>query len=231
MPFILINKEAGWTSHDVVGYLRKVTRLKKIGHAGTLDPFATGLLIVGIGRDATKRLDEFKDMHKVYEAVVHLGAVSDTYDGTGVVVVQDKKVIEMDEIKGVLSSFLGPQEQIAPMYSAKKVGGEKLYDLARKGIEVERKPHHITIYDIELLNYTYPLLKVKITCSPGTYIRTFAHDLGQKLAVGAYCEELKRTNIGVFGVDEAVGVKELTKENWEGKTFMLSPKVDKSEDV
>lgn len=222
MPFILINKEAGWTSHDVVGYLRKVTRLKKIGHAGTLDPFATGLLIVGIGRDATKRLNEFKDMPKVYEAVVHLGAVSDTYDGTGVVVEQDSKLIEIDEIKVVLSSFLGEQEQIAPMYSAKKVGGEKLYDLARKGIEVERKPHHITIFDIELIEYNYPLLKVKITCSPGTYIRTFAHDLGQKLGVGAYCEELKRTKIGVFGVDAAIGVKELEKTNWESRLFEMA---------
>lgn len=217
MPFILINKEADWTSHDVVGYLRKVTRLKKIGHAGTLDPFATGLLIVGIGRDATKRLDEFKNRKKVYEATVHMGAVSDTYDSTGVITpteATDKK-IQKEQIELILAQFLGTQEQIAPMYSAKKVGGEKLYDLARKGIEIERKPHTITIESIHLGEIKDNQFTIEVTCSPGTYIRTLVHDIGNQLGVGAYCETLKRTAIGEFLVENAYEVKTLTRENWE----------------
>lgn len=219
--FLLIDKQVGWTSHDVVGYLRKITRIKKIGHAGTLDPFATGLLLVGIGREATKRIDEFKDMQKVYEAVVHLGAVSDTFDSTGIITLKNTSPVDFEEVKNVCNSFLGEQNQIAPMYSAKKVNGEKLYDLARKGIEIERKPHRITIYDLQILDFQYPLLKIQVTCSPGTYIRTLAHDIGQKLGVGAYCEELRRTKIGVFDVKGAIDVKELEKMTWETRLFEL----------
>lgn len=213
--FLLIDKQAGWTSHDVVGYLRKITRIKKIGHAGTLDPFATGLLLVGIGREATKRIDEFKDMQKVYEATLHFGAVSDTFDSTGVITLQNTAPIDFEEIKNVCNSFVGEQDQIAPMYSAKKVNGEKLYDLARKGIEIERKPHRITIFDLQVLDFEYPLLKIKVTCSPGTYIRTLAHDIGQKLGVGAYCEELRRTDIGKYSVEHAFDVQSLTLETIE----------------
>ncbi len=223
MPFILINKEAGWTSHDVVGYLRKVTRLKKIGHAGTLDPFATGLLIVGIGRDATKRLDEFKNKKKTYEATVHLGAVSDTYDSTGIITPTGANIksIQKEQIELLLAQFFGTQEQIPPMYSAKKVGGEKLYDLARKGIEIERKPHTITIESIRLGEIKDNEFTLQVTCSPGTYIRTLVHDIGSKLGVGAYCETLKRTAIGEFLVESAHEVKTLTRENWETVCFDL----------
>ena len=234
--FLLIDKQVGWTSHDVVGYLRKITRIKKIGHAGTLDPFATGLLIVGIGREATKRIDEFKDMPKVYEAVVHFGAVSDTFDSTGDIKEQEtclpdrqaknlptgqagKKQIDLNVVNTLVNSFVGEQDQIAPMYSAKKVNGEKLYDLARKGIEIERKPHRITIHDLQVLDFEYPLLKIKVTCSPGTYIRTLAHDIGKKLGVGAYCEELRRTSIGKYSVEHAFDVQGLTLETIEQKVF------------
>lgn len=213
--FLLIDKQVGWTSHDVVGYLRKITRIKKIGHAGTLDPFATGLLIVGIGREATKRIDEFKDMQKVYEATLHFGAVSDTFDSTGVITPQNDSSLEFNTVKKVCDSFLGEQDQIAPMYSAKKVNGEKLYELARKGIEIERKPHRITIFKLEILDFHYPLLKIQVTCSPGTYIRTLAHDIGQKLGVGAYCEELRRTDIGKYSVKNAFDVQSLTLETIE----------------
>jgi len=215
--FLLINKPIDWTSHDVVAFIRSYVKknpnkfkldpnIKKIrvGHAGTLDPFATGLLIIGIGRKSTKRLDEFKNLTKVYETVIKLGATSDTQDCTGKISPLLSASVEMTktikpskkQTKQILKSFLGKQEQIPPMYSAKKVKGKKLYELARQGIEIERKPSKITIYKIKLLKYTYPYLKIRVTCSTGTYIRTLAHDIGQKLGVGAYCFELKRTRIG-----------------------------------
>lgn len=237
MPFLLINKEEGWTSHDVVGYLRKVTKIKKIGHAGTLDPFATGLLIVGIEREATKRLDEFKGMKKVYEAVVQLGAVSDTYDKTGVVeaTLMDTQSLQLSDVKTILPLFVGEQNQIPPMYSAKKVGGQKLYELARQGIEIERKPHHIFIENIKILTSSLgresPSFSLEVTCSAGTYIRTLVHDIGQKLGVGAYCEELKRTSIGNFSLEKAVMVKELTQENWKNFTLELPSSLDKEKNT
>lgn len=218
--FLLINKEADWTSHDVVGYLRKITRIKKIGHAGTLDPFATGLLIVGIGRECTKRLDEFKGMPKTYIATLHLGAISDTFDKTGVITISQDTVIVRSEatkqsLTEVLDSFIGTQDQIPPMYSAKKIDGQRLYTLARQGIEIERKANQITIYNIKLLEYNFPLIKIEVQCSTGTYIRSLVHDIGQKLGVGAYCEALERTDIGSYSVKNALGVKDLSKDTWQ----------------
>lgn len=213
--FLLIDKPIDWTSHDVVAYLRGVTKTKKVGHAGTLDPFATGLLIVGIGREATKRLDEFKGMEKEYIATITLGAISDTYDKTGVIIETGKATEPPKEtVQETLKSFLGKQEQIPPMYSAKKVQGKKLYELARKGIEVERKPSQIEIYIIELMTYDFPTLRIKISCSTGTYIRTLAHDIGQKLGTGAYCSELERTRIGIYLVNEAHEPKSLSRETY-----------------
>ncbi len=225
--FLLIDKPETWTSHDVVGYLRKVTGIKKIGHAGTLDPFATGLLVVGIGREATKRLDEFKGMSKTYVATIQLGATSDTFDSTGTINTESTKTqkhIELNDITMVLENFVGTQKQLPPMFSAKKINGKKLYDLARKGIEVERKPNEITIYSLELLNFDEKKneLEINVNCSAGTYIRTLAHDIGQKLGCGAYCKELRRTNIGEFDVKNAVDVKNLEKDNW-GKYLISSP--------
>lgn len=213
--FLLIDKPADWTSHDVVAYLRGVTKTKKVGHAGTLDPFATGLLIVGVGREATKRLDEFKEMRKEYVATVELGATSDTFDVDGKI---ERSAIShqlsLDTIKQELNNFVGKQQQIPPMYSAKKVQGKKLYELARKGIEVERKPNEIEIYEIELLEYEFPLLKVSVSCSTGTYIRTLANDIGSKLGVGGYCKELRRIRIGNFEVNKAKSPKELSRETY-----------------
>ena len=304
--FLLINKPLNWTSHDVVAVIRRQvkqnptkyrlnsnTKIKniKVGHAGTLDPFATGLLIVGVGREATRELDKFKNLPKTYEAILKLGEVSDTGDNTGKIskyhfnvsdpsVPQDDRVeilkqvqddrncnailtekeslnplIPQDEnnvnvilskaknldpsipqddnmgqndknknviparvegslnstiiplgmtkphkkeIKKVLKTFLGIQNQTPPMYSAKKINGEKLYDLARQGIEIERKPCQIEIYKIKLLKYNWPFLKIRVQCSTGTYIRTLSEDIGQKLGVGAYCQKLKRTKIGQY---------------------------------
>lgn len=207
--FILINKPIGWTSHDVVGYLRKqFPKGTKVGHSGTLDPFASGLLIVGVGRGATKRLDEFKNLPKTYEAILFLGATSDTQDKDGVITLTniDKKYTR-EEIEKVLQKFIGPQLQTPPMYSAKKINGKKLYELAREGIEVERQPNKIEIYNIELLSYEYPHLKIRVNCSTGTYIRTLAHDIGQQLGCGAYCEKLTRTQIGEHTLDNAQEIK------------------------
>lgn len=219
----------------MVGYLRKITRIKKIGHAGTLDPFATGLLLVGIGREATKRLEEFKEMKKVYVATMQLGAVSDTFDATGKITPSNGTspfTIDKKTIEHILLTFLGEQDQIPPMYSAKKINGEKLYTLARKGIEVERKPSRITIEQIHLLNISptstteFPLITIEIVCSPGTYIRTLVHDIGQKLGTGAYCQTLTRTAIGDFLVENAKEVQTLTPEIIEQELFSLPSIVD-----
>lgn len=213
--FLLINKPVGWTSHDVVGFLRKqYPRGTKVGHSGTLDPFATGLLIVGVGREATKRLDEFKSLPKTYEAILFLGATSDTQDRDGIISpTNENKIYTEEEIQRVLKTFIGKQLQTPPMYSAKKVNGQKLYDLARKGIEIERQPNEIEIYNIELLNYKYPNIKIRVNCSTGTYIRTLAHDIGQKLGCGAYCEELTRVEIGKYNLKDAQIITLTKKDN------------------
>lgn len=200
----------------MIAYLRKSLKIKKIGHTGTLDPFATGLLIVGVERDATKRLEEFKDLPKTYIAQIKLGAVSNTQDSTGVITIHDTRNIipTIDTIKKVLQSFIGKQTQLPPMYSAKKVQGKRLYKLARQGVEVEREPHEIEIYNIKLLEYDYPLLKIEVNCGAGTYIRTLAQDIGESLQTGAYCDELERTKIGEYEITKALDVKDINKENY-----------------
>jgi tRNA pseudouridine55 synthase len=206
MPFIYINKPKDWTSHDVVSFLRKKIKAMKpenksvkVGHAGTLDPFATGLLIVGIGRDSTKKLDEFKKLPKTYTATLRLGAVSDTHDIMGEIRhTVNPEPPTSDHIAETLKSFLGRQMQTPPMFSAKKIGGKKLYELARKGITVERQPAAVEIYRIELLDYVWPYLKIEVQCSAGTYIRSLADDIGKKLGIGAFCAQLERTAIGPY---------------------------------
>lgn len=218
MSFLLINKPVGWTSFDVVAYVRKQYRTEhpdqkniKVGHAGTLDPFATGLLIVGVGREATKRLDEFKNMAKTYIATVKLGATSDTYDSTGQITIHDTRNMiqpNVKEIEPVLNLFKGKQLQTPPMFSAKKINGQRLYKLARQGIEIERQPNEIEIYKIKLLDFTWPILTIEVQCSAGTYIRTLAHDIGVKLGTGAYCHELVRTQIGEYLLKNAINIKD-----------------------
>jgi tRNA pseudouridine55 synthase len=221
--FLLIDKQQDWTSHDVVGYLRSVTGIRKIGHAGTLDPFATGLLIVGVGRAATKRLDEFKGMEKVYTAIIKLGGTSDTQDRTGTITPTEKQedtpVITKEKIIKTLETFVGTQKQTPPMYSAKKVKGKKLYELARQGKVIEREPNDITIYAIDFINWDEEKQLLEITCrvSTGTYIRTLSHDIGQVLGVGGYCEELRRTSIGEYSVEDALDPKMLEKETWNDR--------------
>lgn len=208
--YLLINKPEGWTSFDAVGYIRK--RLKKndpahknikVGHAGTLDPFATGLLIIGVGREATKHLDEFKNLSKSYTTSIHLGFESNTDDKTGEIKKISNDQPTLENIQKVINGFVGKQKQIPPMFSAKKIAGQRLYKLARAGKEVKREPNEIEVFDIKIIEYSYPFLKLKIDCSTGTYIRTLAKDIGSKLGVGAYCEELTRTSIGEFNLRDS----------------------------
>jgi len=306
--FLLIHKPPGWTSFDVVNYIRKQVRaplshpelvsgsdnqvesplrqmLKqvqhampketkniKVGHAGTLDPFATGLLIVAVGRDATKRLDEFKNLPKTYVAKLHLGMVSDTGDPTGTIhdarntIQEDRFALSSpsegevsratsrdggvlalirqaqsalstsrrasanddwgngtttpapllrkegtnptrDTVESCLKSFVGKQLQTPPMHSAKSVNGVRLYKLARQGKTVERQPSEIEIYRLSLIAYSWPYLTIEVECSVGTYIRTLAEDIGEKLGVGAYCTELTRTKIGPYNIEDAFTIK------------------------
>jgi tRNA pseudouridine55 synthase len=214
MPFLLVDKPAGITSHDVVDRVRRITGERTVGHAGTLDPFATGLLIVGVGRDCTKRLGEFLGQDKSYEATMVLGARSDTQDGTGVIMPTDAPLPSRDELSSVMGAFVGPQLQTPPMYSAKKIGGKKLYELARAGEEIVRPPVPVTIHELQPLSFDAPRATFSTRCSSGTYVRTIAHDIGAKLGCGAYLETLRRTAIGAIPVTDATALANLNKENW-----------------
>ncbi|MFN3302021.1 MAG: tRNA pseudouridine(55) synthase TruB [Patescibacteria group bacterium] len=218
--FILIDKPKRITSHDVVNHLRKITGQRKIGHAGTLDPIATGLLILGIGRKATKKLSQFQKLDKEYIVKIKLGAISDTFDSEGKI---EKKKVEkipnLNEVEEVLKIFVGEIEQIPPSFSAKKIKGKKAYQLARKGLKIKLKPIKVKIYKIEILNYSFPYLEIKVLCSSGTYIRSLANDIGEKLSCGGYVEELRRIKIGNFSVEKAVKLDDLNSENWRNFLF------------
>lgn len=212
--FFIINKPIGITSHDVIDKLRIITSIKKIGHAGTLDPFASGVLIVAIGRESTREISKFVKLDKEYIADIFLGAETDTYDRTGVKIFKKSKFTNLSKkkIEEILLKFLGKQKQIPPMFSAKKVGGKKLYKLARKGIKIKREPENIEIFEIKLIKYVWPLLKIKIKCSSGTYIRSLAYDIGIKLGCGGYLNELERTAIGDFKISDALDIKKFKDE-------------------
>lgn len=215
--FILIDKNEGPTSFGVIYKLRKVTGIKKIGHAGTLDPFASGLLVVAVGREATKRISQYVKLDKEYEAVLRLGETSTTFDVEGEIkptIKSEESTITIDKINEVLDGFLGEQEQVPPMFSAKKIGGRKLCDLARKGIEIERVPSIINIHSIEILEYKWPELKIKVACSTGTYIRALGHDIGQVLGCGAYLTQLRRIKVGDFDVKDSVLLDDLDEDTW-----------------
>ncbi|MFA5644479.1 MAG: tRNA pseudouridine(55) synthase TruB [Patescibacteria group bacterium] len=214
--FILINKNSGPTSHDIIYKLRKISKIKKIGHAGTLDPLATGLLIVAIGRPATKNISNFVKLDKKYEAEIFLGETTDTYDREGKVLkkYQGEK-IKQEKLGEALQKISKRTSQIPPMYSAKKIKGQKLYELARKNIEIQRPPQKIEIYSLKLMKYRWPKIKLEIHCSSGTYIRSIAHDLGEELGCGAYLKELKRTAISKFLSKKAVKIEKLTPNNWQ----------------
>jgi tRNA pseudouridine55 synthase len=209
--FLLIDKPKGITSHDVVDEVRKITGERRVGHGGTLDPNATGLLVVGVGRESTKGLSEIaQHTKKTYEAEIFLGETRDTDDVEGKVLSHNIDVIPSDgNVQDVIQSFIGEQMQMPPSYSAIKLRGKKAYELARSGKEVILEPRRVTIYSIELIDYSYPLLKMTVEVSSGTYIRSLARDIGEKLGVGAYLKNLRRTKIGKFSVEQAKTLEEL----------------------
>jgi len=228
MPYLLINKPAGITSHDVVDKVRKVTGERTVGHAGTLDPFATGLLIIGVGRDSTKHLSTFLGMPKTYEATIRIGASSTTLDPEGEIEDACSKdgapvEIQPESIMLAMKNLTGDLLQIPPMHSAIKIGGKKLYELARQGIEIDRPPRPVTVTRFDLqpdylllaTPYSPPFdLPVTIDCSSGTYIRSLARDLGEALGTKAYLTKLARTAIGAFKLTDAVDLTDLKPENW-----------------
>ena len=198
-----IRKEKGYTSFDVVAKLRGILRMKKIGHTGTLDPEAEGVLPVVLGK-ATKLGDLLTEKQKTYEALLHLGLETDTQDMTGKVLREEPVNVTEEEAIAVIRSFLGEQQQIPPMYSALKVDGKKLYELAREGKTVERKPRTVHFYEIEIKKIELPYIRFSVTCSKGTYIRTLCHDIGQKLGCGGCMEELIRTRSGNFDLEDSM---------------------------
>lgn len=200
---LLINKPSGPTSHDIVDIVRKKTGVKCVGHAGTLDPLATGLLIVLVGREMTKRQVEFLGMDKTYEATITLGGRSDTDDVTGKIEYSECKEPSLEQVHISVIGFIGTYEQMPPVYSSKKIGGLPSHKLARRGIRSELTPKKITVYSIDILDYTWPQLTIRTTVSSGTYIRSIARDIGEKLDCGAYIEKLKRTAIGTYSLDQA----------------------------
>ncbi|WP_068467783.1 tRNA pseudouridine(55) synthase TruB [Candidatus Protochlamydia phocaeensis] len=200
---LLVNKPKGKTSFSLVRELRKKLGVKKIGHAGTLDPFATGVMVMLIGRNYTRLSDQFLSCDKEYIAQVRLGITTDTYDCEGQVISESDLIPTLEDVKQALLAFQGEVEQVPPMYSAKKKQGKKLYELARQGKEVERDPVKIAL-QTTLVSYTYPHLELHVKCSKGTYIRSLAYDLGIKLGCGAHLLNLTRTRSGTFHLKDCV---------------------------
>lgn len=198
-----IYKEAGYTSHDVVAKLRGIVRQKKIGHTGTLDPDAVGVLPVCFG-SATKLCDMMTDKSKEYEALMRLGVTTDTQDMSGKILTEHEVSVSVSEVESVVMGFVGGYEQIPPMYSALKVNGKKLYELAREGREVERQPRHVDISYIRILEIDLPEVRFAVGCSKGTYIRTLCADIGEKLGCGAAMAALKRTRVGSFRIEDSI---------------------------
>jgi len=243
---LIVDKPVDWTSHDVVGRTRRILQTKRVGHTGTLDPFATGVLVILVGK--ATRLAQFLDKDaKEYLATVRLGFETTTGDLTGeakeLQITNDE--LRIDDIEDALENFRGKLEQTPPMYSAKKIAGKKLYELARQGIEVERKPVSVNIYELELIesmeNGKWKMenearqkpeselstsdFRLRVVCSAGTYIRTLAEDIGRKLGTGAHLSALRRTRAGKFGIEKAVTLEELEKLAAENKIedVLISP--------
>lgn len=205
---IIVDKPAGWTSHDVVAKLRGALHEKRIGHGGTLDPMATGVLPVFVGR-ATRAVEFFEAADKAYETLLQLGTVTDTDDTTGTVLEERPVHVTEEDLRAVLSRFLGQQEQLPPMYSAIKVGGKKLYELARAGKTVERKARTITIHELELLEFDGRNARIHVSCSKGTYIRSLCHDIGEALGCGGTMAALRRTRAGAYALCDATPLEEI----------------------
>jgi len=212
--FLLVDKPGGWTSHDVVAKTRRLAATKKVGHAGTLDPMATGLLVLGLGR-ATRLLRFVQEAPKEYVAQARFGIATDSLDADGTETDRHPLPVTLQDVTGALDSFRGDIEQIPPMASAIKIGGQKLYELARRGEDIERPPRSVHIFELEVLGFAggdYPLLELRVVCSSGTYIRTLADDIARALGGRAHLVGLRRTRIGSLSVESAVTMDELVDD-------------------
>lgn len=219
---INVKKEKGMTSFSVVARCRRIFGQKKIGHTGTLDPDAEGVLVVCLGK-GTKLVDMLSHGTKTYEAVLLLGCVTDTQDTSGTVLQEYEVDVRPEEAEEAVLSFEGPQMQVPPMYSALKVDGKKLVDLARRGIEVERKAREVTFTDIEILETELPRIRFRVTCSKGAYIRTLCEDIGMKLGCGGCMESLLRTRTGRFKIEEALTLDEISEKVEDGDLSFVMP--------
>ena len=226
-----IFKPKGMSSFDVVRVVKKVAKTGKVGHTGTLDPEATGVLPVCIGR-ATKIIDYIMDSEKVYEVTFKLGIRTTTYDLEGEVLEErDTSNLRDEDILGVVKDFIGEYSQVPPMYSALKQNGVRLYELARKGIEVEREGRLIKIYNIEDVKINNPYVSMKVTCSKGTYIRSLCYDIGEKLGVFATMTELNRSKTSVFSQEKSININDLTEENIEDYIVTMEEALSKYEAI
>lgn len=205
---VIVDKPQGWTSQDVTARLRRVYATRRIGHGGTLDPMATGVLPVFVGR-ATRGVEFFEHAEKTYETVLLLGRTTDTQDVTGTVLAEKTVRLSPADIEEVLPRFRGEILQVPPMYSALKVNGKKLYELARKGQEVERQPRPITVFELTNLGFDGTRLSLRVKCSKGTYIRTLCQDIGEALGCGGCMEALRRVRAGEYGIEDAVPLEKL----------------------
>ena len=207
---IIVNKEPGFTSNDVVAKMRGICRQKKVGHTGTLDPDATGVLPVCLGT-GTKLCDMLTDKEKEYVTELLLGVTTDTQDVSGTVLSERPVDVTEEQVREVIMSFLGAYDQIPPMYSALKVNGKKLYELAREGKEIERKARRVEILELEILEMKLPVVKMRVGCTKGTYIRTLCHDVGEKLGCGGTMKSLVRTKVGRFTLEQAHSLAEIER--------------------
>lgn len=220
--FVVIDKPAGITSHDVVSRVRRILGTRKVGHTGTLDPFATGVLPVAVN-DGTKVIPFLDEGSKTYEALLRLGVATDTLDMTGTILSEtDPSSITREQLISCFNDFTGAVSQIPPMYSAIKQNGQPLYKLARQGVEVERKARDVEIYSLELLSFDLPHASIRVVCSRGTYVRSLADDIGRQLGCGAALQELRRTASGPFHIENAVTLTDLEAAADEGGAGALS---------
>ena len=217
---LVIRKEKGYTSHDVVAKLRGILHMKKIGHTGTLDPAAEGVLPVALGR-GTRLVELLTEKEKTYVS-------TDTQDMTGTILSEKPVTVTEEEVRETVASFVGEQMQVPPMYSALKVGGKKLYELAREGKTIERKPRPVVFYEIRILDMDLPLVRISVTCSKGTYIRTLCNDIGEKLGCGGAMEELLRTQSGNFTLEESMTLSQVEEAVANGT---IGEKIVSIEDV
>lgn len=204
-----VDKPAGMTSHDVVDRVRKSYHIKKVGHAGTLDPFATGVLIILVGRESTKQSQELMHTDKEYQAQCYLGWVSDSHDPQGEIEKYSDHIPSQGDIDQILERYQGDIEQIPPMHSAIKIGGQKLYHLARQGKTIERPPRQVHIQEMVCDEFSYPTLDLSIRCGSGTYIRSLARDIGQDLGTGAYLTSLRRRKVGDYRLEDCYNLDRL----------------------